>query len=143
MSYVVNDTIRARVYVGATGLVSGAFTKALHLNFSPSANAITITEDALGYYFISFPADAAGVWGLRVDYGDFHYSQHWPVKLHLLNEQADLFNAAKTVGNWLNIIKFYVRNRLRITGTTYEVFQDDGATVFETGTVSTTERTPP
>lgn len=143
MSYVVNDTIYARFYVGATGLASGVFTKALHLDGGVNGGAITIVEDALGYYFASFSATSAGSWGLRIDYNDFHFSGHYKVITHLLNEDITTFVTTKTVGDWLNIIKKYVRNRLKITGSAYEVYEDDNSTVFETGTTSTTERTPP
>lgn len=143
MSYVVDDTIYARFYVGATGLASGVFTKAVHLNGGASGQAITITEDALGYYFVSFVANSQGNWGLRIDYNDFHFSAHYKVSLHLLNEDVTSFTVGKSVGEWLNIIKKYVRNRLKISGSQYTVYEDDNVAVFETGTTSTTERLPP
>ena len=143
MTYVVNDTIYARFYVGTTGLASGAFTKASHVNGSVSGQTVTIVEDALGYYFASFPAVSAGNWGLRIDYNDFHFSAHFSVSRHLLDEDVTSFVVSKSVGQWLDIIKKYVRNRLKITGSAYDVYDDDGSTVYESGTTSTTERTPP
>lgn len=50
--------------------------------------------------------------------------------------------AANTAGDYINKIKKYVANKITISGSTYSVKEDDGSTEFESGTTSTTERTP-
>lgn len=47
-----------------------------------------------------------------------------------------------SVGHYLNTIKKYVANKLEISGTTYTLYEDDASTPYETGTSTTTERTP-
>lgn len=50
--------------------------------------------------------------------------------------------SATTALGYLDAIKKYVANKLTISGSSYEVFKDDGTTSFETGTTSATGRNP-
>ncbi len=50
---------------------------------------------------------------------------------------------AGTVGDYLNRTKKYVANKAAISGTTYTIYEDDGTTPFQTGTIVTqSQRTP-
>lgn len=69
----VNTTIYQKFFIGVTGLVQANFTAALFLNNIASGVSFTITEDALGWYNISFLNNAYGDWLLRIDIQDYHF----------------------------------------------------------------------
>lgn len=49
------------------------------------------------------------------------------------------------IGGWADdavLARKYVRNKLTLSGSTYTLYDDDGTTVLETGTTTTTNRTP-
>lgn len=67
--YAVNDTAYFIIYVGATGLLERDFTFELENDNAATAQVMTITEQALGFYDVSYQMDAIGDWHGRVTYG--------------------------------------------------------------------------
>lgn len=70
--YQTGSNIYFRFYIGSTGLVQGDFTYLLEKNNASTAQTLTISEDALGYYDAYFNPDSFGDWFARIDYGDYH-----------------------------------------------------------------------
>lgn len=140
--YYPNQQIKERFYVKTTGLSQGSFTIRLEVDGVLSAVSVTITEVGAGYYLVSFTPNAVGIWTLSIDYNDYHLIGDWAVRTHILNEVLSSFLTAATIGNAINKIRVYVRNRLVISGGNYTIYEDDDTTPHETGTVSTTERNP-
>lgn len=63
----------------------------------------------------------------------------------ILDEPISGHTTAGTLGDYINRIKKYVRNKLSLSAEssgTYTVYEDDGTTPHETGTFSTTTRIP-
>lgn len=140
---LLTDTFRH--YLGTTGLTNASFTKALYKDGAASGVAVTVTEIAGGFYSASFTPDSAGLWTLDVyETADTaaHYQGDFPVRALELDEVASDHVTAGTIGSYLQYIKAYVANKLSKSGSTYTVYKDDGVTPLQTGTTTTTERTP-
>ena len=61
----------------------------------------------------------------------------------ILDTAVSGHTTAGTVGDYLNRTKKYVANKAAISGTTYTIYEDDGTTPFQTGTIVTqSQRTP-
>lgn len=149
------------IYLTTTGLTNGSFTKLLFRNNAAAAESITVTESGTtpGVYHISFTPTTAGsgaglytylVWETAkpqiVWTEGFQVGEAIPgaatIAGAVLNEAIAGHVTAGTLGDYINRIKKYVSNKLTVTGTTYSVKEDNGTTEFQSGTITTGERTP-
>lgn len=140
--YLVNETIRLLVNFGSAGLSINDISYELRKNGTIDVTSVTLVEDSNGWYYVNFTPATVGNWNIRLTYGDFSYSSDIPVRLHLLNEVVSNFLSNNTIGNYINKIKIYVRNRLVISSGNYTIYENDGSTTHESGTVTTSERNP-
>lgn len=122
---------------------------------------LTIRRNADGYYWdgAAFGASFSSVSMTETDAtnmaGYYHYDFNtngladavYTVRATTLT--AGVVNGPWTgeirIGGWVDDVvlgRKYLKNKLTISGSTYTLYDDDGTTILETGTTSTTNRTP-
>lgn len=77
--YAANTALFDKFYNGNTGLVQASFTATLLRDGSATAESLTITEDALGWYELNFTPLATGQYTLKVDYSGITYTAEYTV----------------------------------------------------------------
>lgn len=112
--------------IAALGYLSGLSTS--EAEFSPAALARAVWEALASDY------NGAGTMGQKLN-GAGSAGDPWSTDI-------DGVYAPGTAGEYVNRIKKYVSNKLTVSGSTYSIKEDDGTTEFESGTITTTERTP-
>lgn len=81
-----NSAIYDKFYVGTTGLVSGNFTINLEVDGASSAQAVTVAEDALGWYEYNFTPNVSGEWNIKITYSSIGYTNSWTVMMTAASE---------------------------------------------------------
>lgn len=159
--YQLDIQIVDTIILATTGLTNGSFSKLLFHNNAAASEPVTVTESGTtpGVYHITFTPTAAGsgagtyaylVWETAKPNIRWTESFEVGTGIPLAADIADAVwdevlaahLAAGSAGEYANRVKKYATNKLTISGSTYSVKEDNAVDEFESGTITTNQRTP-
>lgn len=129
-------------------LTQSDFSVSLIVNGNISSIPVTISHVENGIYSISFTPDEIGTYSVSVRVigtTSARYHKSYSISVPILGEdinQSLLYYGDGSLADYINRIKKYTVNRLTVSNEEYTIFEDDGVTEFEKGTLNHTERTP-